>query len=115
MRCAHSRSITARRTVGRLGPGGGPGGRDDIFPPIRPAMLGKAQVLQEGIGDARHKSVPVQPCPGTPFKVAETEFLLELLMGLLADPACFDRAHQRAQRRARRQVALILPRFSGRG
>ena len=81
MRCAHSLPITARRTAGRLGPGGGPGRRDDLFPPIRPAMLGQAQVLQEGIGDARHQGVPVQPCPRAPLEVAETEFLLELLMG----------------------------------
>ena len=60
-------------------------------------MLGQAQVLQEGISDARHQGVPVQPCPGTPLEVAETKFLLELLMRLLADPTCLDRAHQRAQ------------------
>jgi hypothetical protein len=50
-------------------------------------MLGQAQVLQEGVSHTRHQHVPVQPCPGTPLDVAETEFLLELLMGLLADPA----------------------------
>jgi hypothetical protein len=28
--------------------------------------------------------------------VAEPQFLLQLLMALLANPACFDRPHQRA-------------------
>ena len=108
MRCAQSWSITARRTAGRLGLGGGPGRRDDLFPPIRPAMLGQAQVLQEGIGNARHQRVSVQSCPGAPLEVAEAEFSLELLMGLLADPACFDGAHQPTQRCARRQVGEIV-------
>jgi hypothetical protein len=56
-------------------------------------MLGQAQVLQEGISDARHQRVSVQPCPGAPLEVTESEFLLELLVGLLADPTCLDGAH----------------------
>ena len=71
-------------------------------------MLGQAQVLQEGKSNARHQRVPVQPCPGAPLEVAETELLLELLVGLLADPACLDGAHQPTQRCARRQVGEIV-------
>ena len=108
MRWVHSLSITARRTAGRLGLRGGPGRRYDLFPPLRPAMLGQAQVLQEGIGNARHQRVPVQPCPGAPLEVAQTELSLELLMGLLADPACLDRTHQPMQRRTRWQVGEIV-------
>ena len=63
-------------------------------------MLGEAQVLQIGKSDAGHQRVSMQPCPGTPFEVAEAEFLFQLLMPLLADPACLDRAHQRASRRS---------------
>ncbi len=32
----------------------------------------------------------MQPDPGTAFEVVEAEFLLHLLMGLLADPARLD-------------------------
>ncbi len=35
-------------------------------------MLGQAQVLQEGVSDARHQRVPVQSCPGAPLEVTET-------------------------------------------
>ena len=37
-----------RRAAGRRGGGGGPGTWDGIFPPARPAVPGKAQVLQVG-------------------------------------------------------------------
>ena len=108
MRCAQSRPITARRTAGKLGQGGGPGRRDTIFSPLRPAMLGQAQVLHTGVGDARRQRVPMQPRPGTPLEVAQTEFLLSLLVGLFAHPTGLDRAHQRAPRRPGRQVAQVV-------
>lgn len=80
----------ARRTAGRLGEGGGPsiGGR--IFPPPRPAVRSEAEMLQIGTGDAAHQRVSVQAGPRPPLKVSETEFLLELLVRLLAHPAPFD-------------------------
>jgi hypothetical protein len=59
-------------------------------------MLGEAAVLEIGEGDAGHQRVSVQPRPGAPLEMVETEFLLELLMRLLADPACLDRAGQGA-------------------
>lgn len=54
-------------------------------------MLGEAQVLQVGAGDARHQRVAMQPRPGPSLEVIEAEFFLELLVGLLADPARFVR------------------------
>lgn len=36
----------------------------------------------------------MQPGPGSPFEVVETELFLELLVCLLADPARLDRASQ---------------------
>ena len=92
------------RTAGRLGDGGGPGRRVGIFPPPRPTVLGEAQVLQVGAGDARHQRVSMQPGPGASLEMVEAEFLLELLVGLLADPARLDRACQGAPCRLGRQV-----------
>src|SRR5215218_11516366 len=101
--------MMARRTAGRLGDGGGPGTRGGgIFPRPRRTKLGEAQVLQIGEGDAGHQRVSVQPCPGAPFEMAETELLFQLLMRLLADPAGLDRARQGAPRGPRRQVAEIV-------
>ena len=87
----------ARRTAGRLGEGGGPGIRVGIFPPAHPTVLGEAEVLQVGAGDAGHQRMSVQTGPGPPLEVSETEFLLELLVRLLADPARLDSGGQGAQ------------------
>src|SRR5829696_4806571 len=92
----NSRPIMARRTAGRLGDGGGPGPRWDIFPRPRRKKLGEAAVLEIGAGDAGHQRVSVQPRPGAAFEMAETELLFQLLMRLLADPAGLDRARQGA-------------------
>ncbi len=70
-------------------------------------MLGEAQMRQKGKSDAGCQRVPVQPRPGLALEAAETQLLLELLVRLLAHPACLDGACQRAQRRATRQVAEI--------
>lgn len=61
-------------------------------------------MLQVGAGDARHQRVPVQAGPGAALEVIEAKFLLELLVGLLADPARLDRAGQGPPGRAGRQV-----------
>ena len=58
-----------------------------LFPPPRRLQ---APVLQIGKGDAGHQRVPMQAGPGPAFEVAEPEFLLELLMHLLAGPARLD-------------------------
>ena len=57
---------------------------------------GKAQVLQIGEGDTGHQGVPVKTCPGAAFEVAQPQFLLELLVALLAHPARLDRGRQGA-------------------
>jgi hypothetical protein len=67
----------AARTVGRLGCGGGPA---RLFPPLR---HGKAAVLEECVGEHRHEDVAVQASPGAALEVIETEFFLQLLVGLL--------------------------------
>ena len=74
----------ALRTAGKLGCGGGPGRRVQVFFPPRPTVLGEAQVLQKGIGDAGHQRVPVQSRPRAALEVAEAQFPFELLMRLLA-------------------------------
>ena len=94
----------ARRTAGRLGDGGGPGTRGGIFPRPRRALPGEAEVLQPGEGHAGHQRVPVQASPGPALEVAQAQFLLELLMRLLADPARLDGGGQRPQRGPRQQV-----------
>ena len=64
-------------------------------------------MLQVGSGDARHQRLPMQPDPGAALEVVEAEFLLELLVDLLADPACLDRADQDAPGRTGRQVREV--------
>src|SRR3712207_933659 len=100
--------MMARRTAGRLGDGGGPGTRRGIFPRPRRALPGGAEVLQVGEGDAGHQRVPVRAGPGAPLEVAQAEFLLELLVRLLADPARLDGSGQGAQRRPGRQAAEVV-------
>jgi hypothetical protein len=93
--------------AGKLGDGGGPGRPGTLFPPIRLVGPSKAQMLQVGAGDARHQRVPMQTGPGAAFEVVEAEFLLELLVDLLSDPACLDRADQDAPGRTGRQVREV--------
>ena len=83
--------MMARRTAGRLGDGGGPGIQTRIFPRPRRALPSKATVLQVGEGHAGHQRVPVQTGPGPTLEMAEAQLLFELLVSLLAHPACLDR------------------------
>src|SRR3954453_11078607 len=76
-----------------------------LFPPPRSLQ---APVLQVDEGDAGHQRVPVQACPGPALEVAEAEFLLQVLMCLLAGPARLDRGGQPPQRGPRRQVAEVV-------
>src|SRR3954467_5501311 len=100
--------MMARRTAGRLGDGGGPGIQARIFPRPPPALPSKATVLPVGEGHAGHERLPVQARPGPTLEVAETEFLLELLMPLLANPARLDGGGERPQRGSRRQVCEVV-------
>src|SRR3954454_8965748 len=98
--------MMARRISGSDGCGGGPPDAT-FFPP--PRRL-RAPVLQIGKGDAGHQGVAMQAGPGPALEVAEPQFLLELLMYLLAGPARLDGGDQPAQRGPPRQVAeVVLP------
>jgi hypothetical protein len=65
-------------------------------------------MLKECVGDHCHEGVTVKPMPGPSFEVVESEFFLELLMGLLADPTCLDGAGQRLDRRVGWQVREVV-------
>jgi hypothetical protein len=60
---------------------------DSFFPP----RAGEAAMLEEGVGDHCHERMTMKTGPGSPLEVVETEFFLQLLMGLLADPPRLDR------------------------
>ena len=79
--------------AGMLGCGGRP---PTLFFPSR---CFEAAELEEGVGDHGHQGVSVQPGPGSTFEVVEAEFLLELLMRLLADPSGFDRGGEHLEAR----------------
>src|SRR3954452_19682594 len=96
--------MMARRISGSEGCGGGPL-PSTFFPPPRSLQ---APVLQVGEGDAGHQGVPVQAGPGPALEGAEPEFLLQVLMCLLAGPARLDRGGQPPQRGPRRQVAEVV-------
>ena len=57
-------------------------------------------MLEEGVGDHRHERVTVKAWPGSSLEVIETEFFLQLLMGLLADPSRLDGGSQAVRRSA---------------
>src|SRR6185295_4870198 len=96
--------MMARRISGSDGCGGGPLGRS-FFPPPRSLQ---APVLQIGKSDAGHQCVPMQAGPGAAFEVAKPQFLLELLMHLLARPARLDGSGQPPQRGPLRQVTEVI-------
>lgn len=75
----------AWRTAGRLGCGGGP--LILFFPP----HLCETAVLEERVSDHGHERMSMEALPGSSFEVIEPEFLLQLLMGLFANPPRFDR------------------------
>jgi len=81
----------ACRTAGKLGWGGGP---LILFFPL---CCGEAAKLEEGVGNHRHERVAVKPLPASALKVIKSEFLFQLLMCLLADPAPLDGFRQSAQ------------------
>src|SRR3954462_14519457 len=96
--------MMARRISGSDGCGGGPL-RPTFFSPTRRLQ---APVLQISKADAGHQRVAMQAGPGPALKVAEPQFLLELLMYLFAGPARLDGGDQPAQRSLPRQVAEII-------
>ncbi len=88
-----------RRTAGRLGWGGGPA-------PVCPSILfpPEPQVLEEGEGELAQKHVMMKPAPAPALEVVEAEFILHLLVHLLADPTGLDQGRQRLERRIGRVV-----------
>ena len=48
-------------------------------------------MLEECIRNHGHESVPMKALPGSSLEVVEAELFFQLLMGLFADPSCFDR------------------------
>ena len=94
--------------AGSVGWGGGPA--SVIFSPLRQA--GEAEILKEREGDHDQDGVMVQTVPTAPLEVIESEFLLHLLVSLLADPARLDLPCQCTQRGIRRLVAQVVFMFA---
>jgi hypothetical protein len=61
--------------------------RYSFFPP----RLCETAVLEECVSDHGHERMSMEALPGSSFEVIEPEFLLQLLMGLFANPPRFDR------------------------
>ena len=93
--------------AGMVGCGGGP---PAIFFPPR---CFEAAGLEKGVSDHRHQGVSVQAGQGVAFEVIEAEFLLEVLMRLLANPSGLDRGvilltlHERLDVDQRDQTNLV--------
>lgn len=69
----------------------------NLFGPRGLVGLREAQVLKIGVGDVRHQRSSVQAGPRSSHEVIEVKFVLELLAGLLTDPARLDHAGQGAR------------------
>ena len=54
-------------------------------------------MLEEGVSDHRHERVTMEALPESALEVVETKFLLQLLVGLLANPSRLDARRQGAQ------------------
>ena len=63
-----------------------------FFPPC----CFEATILEEGVCDHRHERMTMQALPGAALEVVETEFFLQLLMSLLANPSRLDGGRERA-------------------
>ena len=63
------------------------------------SRLSEPAGLQKGVGHHRHQGMAVKSGPGSSLEVIQPQLLFELLMGLFAYPACFDRASQDLDRR----------------
>ena len=65
-------------------------------------------MLEEGVSNHCHERVTVKAVPRSSLEVIETEFFLQLLMRLFANPAGLDGGCQAAQVRANGQVCEIV-------
>ena len=66
-------------------------------------------MLQEGEANQGHQRMAVEAAPGSTLEVVESEFFLELLVGLLARPARLDRRRECPKRRLRRVIGQVIP------
>ena len=69
-------------------------------------------MLQEGKGDHRHQHVMMEARPASALERVEAEFLLELLVRLLAHPARLDQRCQAFQRDILGMVGQVVFAFS---
>ena len=76
------------------------------LPPAPPPRSGEAG--GKGVGEHRHERMAVQAGPRSPLEGAEPQLLFQLLVRLLADPACLDGCGQAPQRGARREIAEVV-------
>ena len=65
-------------------------------------------MLEEGVSNHCHEGVTVKAVPRSPLEVIETEFFLQLLMRLFANPAGLDGGCQEVQVRPGGQVSEIV-------
>ena len=65
-------------------------------------------MLEEGVRDHRHERMAVKALPGSSLEVIETEFFLQLLVSLFANPSRLDGSRQGAQVGLCRQVGEIV-------
>jgi hypothetical protein len=72
--------------------------------PLLPTRGFEAGGLQEGQGIMLMRACRCRPCHHRPLEASETEFILEPLVGLLADPAGLDGTGQSRKRRVGRQI-----------
>ena len=94
--------MMARRIAGKVGCGG----PTAIL--FSPARFGETSALQVGVGDHRHQGVAMETLPGAALEVIETEFFLELLVSLFANPARLDRGGERLEVDIPGEVAEIV-------
>ena len=92
----------AWRTAGKVGCGGGP------LILFFPFCCCETAILEEGISDHRHERMTMKALPGSAFEVIETEFFLQLLMRLLANPSRLDGGGQGAQVDLCRQIGEVV-------
>ena len=57
-----------------------------FFPP----RLCETTVLEECVSDHGHEGMTMEPLPGSPLEVIETEFFSQLLVSPLANPSRLD-------------------------
>ena len=65
-------------------------------------------MLEECVSNHCHQRVTMKAVPRPSLEVIETEFFLQLLMGLFANPSGLDRRSQAAQVHLGRQVGKII-------